>query len=69
MHDPIHAQDFFTLILIGAFLGAFGVGYIRVITEFPKLWTTTYGNPNFPDPSSLQVRVVIPTMRYGDGAL
>ena len=27
---------------------------MKVITEFPKLWTTTYGVTDFPSPSSLQ---------------
>ncbi|GAX81521.1 hypothetical protein CEUSTIGMA_g8949.t1 [Chlamydomonas eustigma] len=46
-------QDLFTLLLIGGALGAFGVGYIKTITDFPLLWTTTYGIDNFPEPKTL----------------
>ena len=47
-------QDLVTMLIVGAFLGAFGVGYIRIVTDFPEVWTTTHGVPDFPSPQSLQ---------------
>jgi hypothetical protein len=40
-------QDMFTLLFFGAFMGVFGVGYIKIIKNFPLLWTQV-GNSNFP---------------------
>src|SRR3989338_3508182 len=44
--------DFVAVCLMGGFLGLFGVGYVRVITEVPKAWYSADGNDNFPEDES-----------------